>query len=211
MSSSIVRPTHRLLAGLLGKDQSVATGLLIGIIIWTLTRLGDAVTGSGSIEYAMKYSSATLANGTAGNKMEIRLTNLSRDTAVANLQASIYDPYGKTTFSVDRADSSCAFEPPAWADNAVCEAHNIGMVFNAPLLVPGTYVRISIRYTQTADAIHRPIVRINPRGDTKVQLIKPGIQTFVARFEAPLLVGLLGVTLVLFAVSVAAGVRDQAP
>ena len=132
-------------------------------------------------------------------------------TAVANLQASIYDPYGKTTFSVDRADSSCAFEPPAWADNAVCEAHNIGMVFNAPLLVPGTYVRISIRYTQTADAIHRPIVRINPRGDTKVQLIKPGIQTFVARFEAPLLVGLLGVTLVLFAVSVAAGVRDQAP
>src|SRR2546421_9787577 len=92
VSSSIVRPTHRLLAGLLGKDQSVATGLLIGIIIWTLTRLGDAVTRSGSIEYAVKYSRATIANGTAGNKMENRLTHPSRDTAGGGPHAGRFAP-----------------------------------------------------------------------------------------------------------------------
>jgi hypothetical protein len=199
---------HRLLTGLLGKDQSIATGLLIGLIIWTLTRLVDGVTTSGSIEYSTKYSSASLANGAQGERMDVRLTNLSRDTAIPDLQAVISDPNEKTNFSVAQKDSECVFEPPAWADKAVCDPHPIGLNFSEPLLVPGTYVQISIKYTQAAGAVNRPIVRINPSGTIKVQLIQPGIQTFVVRHEVLLLIGLLAATLTLFGFSVAAGARS---
>jgi hypothetical protein len=42
--------------GLREKDQSIASGLLIGLILWTLTHLVDSVTSNGSIEYAVTYS-----------------------------------------------------------------------------------------------------------------------------------------------------------
>lgn len=196
------------MTGLLYEKQSVATGLLIGLILWTLTRLVDGITGSGTIEYHTAHTPTTLANGQPAKNFAVTLTNLSRDTTVTNLQATIYDPYLKTTFSTDGNDSSCAFEPPAWAQGATCEPHNVGMTFQTPMLVPGTFVRVGIKYTQAADAAHPPIVRIRPDGTTAFQLVKPGFRTFVARHETLLLLSLLGIALLLFCISIAAGVRE---
>jgi hypothetical protein len=194
------------MAGLLSEKQSIATGLLIGLVLWTVTRLVDGITGSGTIEYDTVYTPTIRANGQPGTKIEVTLTNLSSDTTVTTLQVSINDPYLKTTFSTDRDDSNCAFEPPAWAADAICEPHNVGMTFEAPMLVPGTYVRVGIKYTQASDATHAPIVRIRPDTATKFQLVEPGLRTFLARHEAALLLSLLGFTLLLFCISVAAGV-----
>jgi len=202
------RTTHRLIAGLLSDKQTIATGLLIGLIVWTLTRLVDGILATGTIEYQTVYSPAKLDNGMDGTKIEVTLTNLSRDTSVNGLKVVINDPSGKTTFSNNPRDTNCAFEPPAWADDAICEGHNDGMIFEMPMLVPGTFVRLAIKYMQSG-AAHQPVVRIRPQPDSKLQLVEPGLQTFVARHEVALLLALLGTTLVLFGISVTANIRDK--
>lgn|SRR5262245_8061805 len=203
-----LRTTHRLIAGLLSDKQTIATGLLIGLIVWTLTRLVDGILATGTIEYQTVYSPAKLDNGMDGTKIEVTLTNLSRDTSVNGLKVVINDPSGKTTFSNNPRDTNCAFEPPAWADDAICEGHNDGMIFEMPMLVPGTFVRLAIKYMQSG-AAHQPVVRIRPQPDSKLQLVEPGLQTFVARHEVALLLALLGTTLVLFGISVTANIRDK--
>ena len=197
-----------MIAGLLSDKQTIATGLLIGLIVWTLTRLVDGILATGTIEYQTVYSPAKLDNGMDGTKIEVTLTNLSRDTSVNGLKVVINDPSGKTTFSNNPRDTNCAFEPPAWADDAICEGHNDGMIFEMPMLVPGTFVRLAIKYMQSG-AAHQPVVRIRPQPDSKLQLVEPGLQTFVARHEVALLLALLGTTLVLFGISVTANIRDK--
>jgi hypothetical protein len=203
-----LRKTHRLIAGLLSEKQTIATGLLIGLIAWTVTRLVDGILGTGTIEYQTVYSPAKLDNGMDGTKIEVTLTNLSRDTSVSGLKVVINDPTGKTTFSNNPRDKNCAFEPPAWADDATCEAYKDGMTFETPMLVPGTFVRLAIKYMQSG-ALHQPVVRIRPQPDSKLQLVQPGVQTFVARHEVMLLLALLGATLVLFGISVTANIREK--
>jgi hypothetical protein len=196
---------RRFIAGLLRKEQSIATSVLIGLVIWTLTRLVDGIAASGTIEYNVDVSSDTLADGSAASLIEVELANLSSDTAVTNLEVMIADPYGKTRFSKANGDFHCAYEPPAWVGNdAVCDAEPDGMAFTAPMLVPGTSVRVGIKFTQLPEAQYDPIVRIRPDVTSKVQLVEPGVQTFVARYEAPLLLTLLAVALVFFGMSVAA-------
>lgn len=200
---SVRAAIRRFFEGLLRKEQSIATSVLIGLIIWTLTRLVDGIATSGTIEYDIDVSADTLKDGTPASLIEVGLTNLSTDTPVTDLQVLIADPYNRTLFSTVREDSHCAYEPPAWVGNgAVCEPHRDGMTFTAPMLVPGTSVRVGIKFTQRADAAHGPIVRIRPDGP-KVQLVRPGVQTFVARHETALLVSLLAVALCLFGTSVA--------
>jgi hypothetical protein len=198
------------MAGLLTDKQSIATGLLIGLMVWTVTRLVDGITSSGTIEYAVAYNDARLADGRPAKQAEVTLTNLSTETSVSNLQVVIHDPDNKTQFSAVRDDSNCIFEPPAWVEGSTCDPHNVGMTFNAPMLVPGTYVRVGIKYTQSADAKHDPVVRIRPGdGTSKFQLVKPGLRTLVARHEAALLLVLMGVTIGLFMLSVAAKAAEH--
>jgi hypothetical protein len=82
------------------------------------------------------------------------------------------------------------------------------MEFETPLLVPGTYVSVAIKYTQKPDATHEPIVRIRPKDTTNFQLIEPGLRTFVARHEQALLVGLLVIVTGLFVLSLGAGISE---
>jgi hypothetical protein len=201
----------RVIASLLSDKQSIATGLMIALIVWTVTRLVDGITNSGTIEYDTVYTDTTLANGQPAKRIEVTLTNLSSDTAVSKLRVAISDPYRKTIFSTERGDSSCAFEPPAWANDAICDSHDIGMTFEAPMLVPGTSARIAMKYTQSNDATQRPIVRIRPEATGKFQLVEPGVRTFVARYEAAVLLSLLCFTFVLFIISLAAGMPKPSP
>jgi hypothetical protein len=203
---------RRVRAGLVSDKQSIATGLLIALILWTVTRLADGITGSGTIEYETVVTPATLATGGSANEIAVTLTNLSADTSITRLRVSISDPQFKTTFSSDLRDRSCAFEPPAWAAGAICDPHNVGMTFEAPMLVPGTSVRLSIKYTQSPDSAHRPVVRIRPESASSFQLVEPGLRTFIARHEEVLLLLILGGALLIFVVSVATGVgKPPAP
>jgi hypothetical protein len=199
---------QRISAGLFSEKKSIATALLIGLLLWTLTRLADDVTGSGTIEYKTVYSPATLNNGTNGKQIEVILTNLSKDTAINGLQATIHDPKGMTTFSDKPEDSFCVYEAPAWAEDGNCAPNPISMEFETPLLVPGTYVSVAIKYTQKPGATHEPIIRIRPKDTTKFQLIEPGLRTFVARHEQALLVGLLVIVAGLFFLSLSIGITE---
>jgi hypothetical protein len=199
---------QRISAGLFSEKKSIATALLIGLLLWTLTRLADDVTGSGTIEYKTVYSPATLNNGTKGKQIEVILTNLSKDTAINGLQATIHDPKGMTTFSDKPEDSFCVYEAPAWAEDGNCAPNPISMEFETPLLVPGTYVSVAIKYTQKPGATHEPIIRIRPKDTTKFQLIEPGLRTFVARHEQALLVGLLVIVAGLFLLSLSIGITE---
>jgi hypothetical protein len=208
MAEISAQSTRRIVSGLFSEKKSIATALMIGLLIWTLTRLADGVTGSGTIEYKTVYSPATLKDGTKGQQIEVTLTNLSKDTAINGLQATIHDPKGQTTFSDEPQDSFCIYQAPAWADDGNCAPNPISMEFETPLLVPGTYVSVAIKYTQKPGATHEPIVRIRPKGTTKFQLIEPGLQTFVARHEQTLLVGLLVIVAGLFVLSLGAGISE---
>jgi hypothetical protein len=193
------------LGGMLSREKSLATGLVIGLFAWTLTRLVSGITESGTIEYATRVTRATLADGRAGSRIKVRLSNLSHNTAVTNLQASISDPTGKITFSDDVKDRACWFAPPAWGEEPDCKPYTTGFRFSAPMLVPGTHASFAINYTQAEGDAVRPVVRIKPDGATKVRLVEPGLETFLARHETGILLGLLAAAAVLFVVSVAAG------
>jgi hypothetical protein len=194
--------SSRVISGLLSEQQSVATGLMMGLVIWTLTRLVDGVLGTGTIEYQISHSPTTLASGTPGTEIRVTLTNLSRSTSVNGLEVSIADPRGKTTFSNERPDWKCVFEPPAWAEGALCHGAGDGMVFEAPMLVPGTYVVVGTKYTQAAGATEAPIVRIRPKDGADFRLLEAGLQTWIARHELGLLLSLLGLASLLFAMAV---------
>lgn len=200
----------RFVAGLLSKDKSLAVTLLIGLIAWTLVRLIDGIAASGTIEYATTIRRATLHDGRDGQLIEVRLENLSRDTAMKNLRVSVSDPTGRLEFGVHPSDRACSFQAPAWGENPLCDAYANGLSFAAPMLIPGTSARLAIKYAHRGkDAGAAPVVRIGPDGSTKVRLIEPGIETFLVRHETALLLTLLIVAAVLFIVGTAAGLSTS--
>ena len=131
---------RRFFNGLLSKDKSLATGLILGFMAWTLMRLVDGIAANGTIEYVIVNNPATLADGRAGQVIRVTLTNLSADTALTNLKASIAAPTGDIVFSADPKDRSCAFEPPGWGGQPTCDAFASGFDFLAPMIVAGTHV-----------------------------------------------------------------------
>jgi hypothetical protein len=203
---------QRFLAGFLSSsDKSLATGIVLALIAWSVTRLVDGVTTTGTLEYDTTISPTKLAEGQPGSLILVKLSNLSGDTLLTNLEATLSDPSGKIRFSTNPKDRGCAFEPPAWGENPTCDPHVTGFAFTAPMLVPGTYATFGIKYTVAAGADVKPVLRIKPDGSTKVRLVEAGLETYIARHQTGLLAGLLLVTLVLFLLSVAAGVPKVAP
>jgi len=196
---------RRFFNGLLSKDKSLATGLILGFMAWTLMRLVDGIAANGTIEYDIANKAATLADGRPGHVVRVTLTNLSADTALTNLRASIAAPTADVVFSTDPRDRSCAFEPPGWGGQPTCDAFDSGFDFLAPMIVAGTHVQFEVKYTSPEGASAVPIVRIRPE-TTKFRLVEPGLSTFVARNQVGLLLALLVLALVMFFVSVAAGV-----
>lgn len=201
---------RRFFNGLLSKDKSLATGLILGFMAWTLMRLVDGIASNGTIEYDIVNRPATLADGRAGHVIHVTLTNLSADTALIHLEASIAAPTADIVFSADPRDRSCAFEPPGWGGQPRCDAFASGFDFMAPMIVAGTHVEFEVKYTRPDGSSAEPIVRIKPE-TTKFRLVEPGFSTFVARNQVGLLLALLAIALVMFFLSVAAGVPKGEP
>ena len=201
---------RRFFNGLLSKDKSLATGLILGFMAWTLLRLVDNIAANGTIEYAIANSPATLADGRSGYLIRVTLTNLSADTALTNLRASIAAPNPGIVFSDNPRDASCAFEPPGWGGAPTCEGVASGFDFLAPMIVAGTYAQFEIKYTRPAGATDLPVVRIKPE-TTKFRLVEPGFSTFETRYQVGILVTLLLLAMVTLFLSVAAGVPALPP
>lgn len=197
-----------LMRGFLSKDSSIAAGILLALVVWTLTRIVNDITDHATIEYDVTYAAISLPDGRAGGEMSVVLSNLSHDLALQNLAAAITDPAGKAEFIATSA--RCAFPMPTWANDAVCAAHQDGLSFEAPWLIPGNRLSFSIRYAGSVEPRDRPIVRIRPSsGDSRLRLVTPGLQTWIVRNELPLLSGLLAVSVLLYCVSLAVGIpRD---
>jgi len=199
---------RRFFNGLFSKDKSLATGLILGFMAWTLMRLVDGITANGTIEYDIANTPATLADGRDGFLIRVTLTNLSADTALTNLKASIAAPTADIVFSVDPKDRSCAFEPPGWGGQPTCDAFASGFDFMAPMIVAGTHVEFEVKYTRADTATELPVVRIRPDA-AKFRLVEPGFSTFVARNQVGILLALLLLAIVTLCLSVAAGVSES--
>ena len=198
---------RRFFNGLLSRDKSLATGLILGFMAWTLMRLVDGIAANGTIEYDIANSPATLADGRDGYLIRVTLTNLSADTALTDLKASIAAPTADIVFSVDPRDRSCAFEPPGWGGQPTCDAFASGFDFLAPMIVAGTHVQFEVKYTRPGTLASLPIVRIKP-ATTKFRLVEPGFSTFVARNQVGILLALLLLALITLFLSVASGVSE---
>ena len=198
---------RRFFNGLLSKEKSLATGFILGFMAWTLMRLVDGIAANGTIEYDIANTPARLADGRDGYLIRVRLTNLSADTALTNLKASIAAPTADIVFSVDAKDRSCAFEPPGWGGQPTCDAFASGFDFLAPMIVAGTHAEFEVKYTRADSATALPVVRIRPE-TTKFRLVEPGFSTFVARNQVGILLALLVLAMVTLFLSVAAGVSE---
>jgi len=198
---------RRFFIGLLSRDKSLATGLILGFMAWTLMRLVDGIAANGTIEYDIANSPAKLADGRDGHVVRVTLTNLSADTALTDLKASIAAPTADIVFSADPKDRSCAFEPPGWGGQPTCDAFTSGFDFLAPMIVAGTHVQFEVKYTRAGNSTSLPVVRIKP-ATTKFRLVEPGFSTFVARNQVGILLALLLLAMVTLFLSVAAGVSE---
>jgi len=199
---------RKLMRGLGAKDHSFATGLLLALLVWTLTRIVNGVASSGTIEYDIAYSPSVLADGRNGTLVSVTLTNLSRETSIRNLAVVISDPAGKIEFVP--AEKRCAYPPPAWVEGASCEAYPNGLSFFAPWLVPGNEVRMAIKYAESGEKADRPVVRIRPSDtDTKIRLVEPGFQTWVTRNETCILLWFALFTFIFLVLSIAAGIVND--
>jgi hypothetical protein len=208
MSARTRGKVGRLRAALASDKQSVATGLVIGLIIWSLTRLVDTVTGSPTIEYDTQISPTVLADGSAGYKVDVTLTNLSHDTVIRNLRASVYGSK-HLRFSSNPDDRKCAYGLPVWIQEPTCEAFSIGMNFSAQMLLPNTYVKFGVKYTRDAGSADEPLVRIGPEGESNLRLVERGLETLIVRHETGLLLGMIGLALAMLAASLVASVGRQ--
>src|SRR5258708_25150703 len=89
---------RKLMRGLGAKDHSFATGLLLALLVWTLTRIVNGIAESGTIEYDVAYSPSVLADGRSSSTITVTLANLSREASIRNLAVVISDPSGKVEF-----------------------------------------------------------------------------------------------------------------
>jgi len=193
----------RFLRGLFSKDHSFATGLLLALVIWTLTRIVDGVSHSTTVEYDISVAPDQLKDGRVAETMSITLSNLSTEAAVRDLQVAI-SPAGGTTF-VD-GEATCAFQSPAWGADAVCDARKDGANFRLPMLVPGTKARLTVRYLPGSEPGEKAAVMIRPSdSDAKMRLVKPGFETFVTQHQIAILLTLLALGAALLFGSIAAG------
>lgn len=202
--------TSRLIFGLLSKEQSIATGLLLSLLIWTLTRVVDGITKSPTIEYDVRYNSTVMADGSKASSVTVGLTNLSGDITIRNLAVTISDPRNKSKFLPTEA--RCAFPPPMWAEEAECVAYASGLSVVAPLLMPDNTVTFTVKYLGSTKFGERPIVRIRPgAADQKLRVVEPSFVTFIARHENVILMCIFVLTAIFLCASIVAGPHTDPP
>lgn len=203
------RFASRVIDGLLSKDRSVATGLVLALAVWTLTRLADGVLDHATIEYDASYVHDVSTQGALSSRFDVVLTNLSRAQRITDLQVVVTDPDGTARFVSDRP-RPCAIETPSPAGAECYVEPNTGLSFKARVLLPGTRARIALRY-QKPEASQAPLqMRLQPGAPDDVRVLKPGIETFIARHQTGLLLTILGASFVLLMMSISVGVSRAA-
>jgi hypothetical protein len=191
--------------GFLSKDASIAAGVLLALIIWSLNRLVDGVTGTAAIEYSQSVSTdKTVADGSR-QMFELAIANLSRDTAVQNLTVTVAAPNNNPEFVEGTA--RCIFPAPQWVDDSQCDGHNTGVVFQAPWVLPGNQVVIRVDYTGT-NSDSKPVTRIKADGlqSAKLRMLTPGLETWLIRHQTALLVATLCFATGFYVLTVGAGI-----
>jgi hypothetical protein len=163
---------QRLRAGVFNKDKSLATGVTLAFVAWTLMRLVDGVTAFNTLEYRIEDRPTTLNDGRAGFAYRVTLSNLAGDTTLKSLRASVSSSNGGITFSEDHKDFRCAVQPPAWGLVVECQAFDTsGFNFTAPPLVAGTYAAFEVKYTRAAGTTEEPVLRILPAEGQDFRLV----------------------------------------
>ena len=196
------------LQAMLSKDHSFGTGIVLALLVWTLGRLVDSITGGSVLEYEIVTGPAALVDGQPVTQLGLTMTNLSRDTIFKNIRVTIYGADDKTQFVV--GSQGCVYVPPAPVGDpsrAPCYIDASGFSFGVETFVPATTVHASVKYSGPTGDGGRPIVRIRPDPDAKIRVVEASLATWLAKRELWCLLGLLLVAVALLVASVRAGVR----
>lgn len=190
------------------KDRSLATGVALGFMAWTLMRLVDSISAYDTIEYAITNKPTTLADGRAGFVYQVKLTNLAGDTTVEGMKATVASVTADIEFSMSAEDHRCPVQPPAGGKVVECEPHVGGFNFYAPPLLAGTYAGLEVKYTRPAESSEIPYLRIVLSEGQNFRLVKAGIATIIVRNQTGILIAFLILAVVSLLMSLAAGVMS---
>ena len=199
---------RKILDAFSAKQTSVATGLLLAAMAWTVTRLADAVDAYDTLEYQVTQSRDVLADGRKGFLVKVKLRNLSGGTTLESVRAQLSTHARGVEFSANPDDYLCAVEPPGWAGNPKCDPQGIGFDFSIDNLTPGTYVGFQARYTRPDGANETPVLRVNLPANKNFRLLESGLATGALHHQTAILAGLIVLLFVLLVLSIVAGVRE---
>lgn len=188
------------------KDRSLATGVALAFMAWTLMRLIDSISAYDTIEYRTSNKATTLADGRAGFVYQVKLTNLAGDTTAEGLKATVAGGTPAIEFSKDSADWRCPVQPPAGGKVIECEPHVGGFNFSAPPLLAGTYAGLEVKYTRSATSSDVPYLRIVLAEGQNFRLVEAGVATFIVRHQTFILIAFLLLAVVALGISLVAGV-----
>jgi hypothetical protein len=197
---------QKLGTGALSKEKSLATGVVLAFIAWTLTRLVDGITAYNTLEYDVTQKPSSLADGRAGYTYQVLFTNLAGETTLKSLRATVSGS-ADITFSDVASDHSCAVQPPAWG-RVECEAFPAGFKFTAPPLVAGTFAGMEVKYTRAAGSSDVPVLRILLAEGQDFRLVEAGLATRAVRHQTGILITFLAVATLSLLLSLVAGVRE---
>jgi hypothetical protein len=189
-----------------GKDKSLATGVALGFMAWTLMRLVDSISAYDTLEYDITNKPTTLADGRAGFAFQVKLTNLAGDTTVEGLKATVASSTADIDFSMHADDYRCPVQPPAGGKVVECTPHVGGFNFSAPPLLAGTFAGLEVKYTRPATSSETPYLRIVLAEGQNFRLVEAGVATALVRNQTGILIAFLVLAAISLLISLAVGV-----
>jgi hypothetical protein len=189
-----------------GRDKSLATGVALGFMAWTLMRLVDSISAYDTLEYEITNKRTTLADGRAGFVYQVKLTNLAGDKTVEGLKATVASRTSDIDFSMHADDHHCPVQPPAGGKVVECAPHVGGFNFSAPPLLAGTFAGLEVKYTRPAASSEIPYLRIVLAEGQDFRLVETGIATTIVRNQTGILIAFLILAAVSLLMSLAVGV-----
>jgi hypothetical protein len=175
----------------LNKEVPYLVTVLVAILAWSITHIADRVVTSPTVEFSLRAEKSS-----SGQTIKVTLRNLS-DRSFVNLR---FELQGNNIRPCSRP---MVFEPPAWASSSGPEQGTDAVAFQVSQLQPGWTVILCGSY-QAND--QEPLfVLKSSQNNQAIMLRRPGLATWILRFETALIATLAIAAALAIAVWLAAG------
>ena len=189
-----------------GKDKSLATGVALGFMAWTLMRLVDSISAYDTLEYDITNKPATLADGRAGFVYQVKTHQPRRRHHGRRAEGHDREQHGGHRLQHACGRLPLSVQPPAGGKVVECAPHVGGFNFSAPPLLAGTFAGLEVKYTRPAGVSETPHLRIVLAEGQNFRLVEAGVATTVVRNQTGILIAFLMLAAASLLMSLAVGV-----